>query len=89
VPTFAETGVNGMIVEGFYGVMAPKKTPQAVVERLAAEINKAMRAPDVIKSLAADGAEAAPGSPSQLAAHINAETERWRKVIRTVGIKGQ
>jgi tripartite-type tricarboxylate transporter receptor subunit TctC len=89
VPTFAETGVNGMIVEGFYAVMAPKKTPQAVVERLAAEINKAMRAPEVIKSLAADGAEAAPGSPSELAAHINAETERWRKVIRTVGIKGQ
>jgi tripartite-type tricarboxylate transporter receptor subunit TctC len=89
VPTFAETGVNGMIVEGFYGVVAPQKTPQAIVERLSAEINKAMRTPEVAKGLAAEGAEAAPGSPSELAAHIKTETERWGKVIRTVGIKGQ
>jgi tripartite-type tricarboxylate transporter receptor subunit TctC len=89
VPTFAETGVNGMIVEGFYGVIAPQKTPQAAIERLSAEINKAMRTPEVAKGLAAEGAEAAPGSPSELAAHIRTETERWSNVIRTVGIKGQ
>jgi tripartite-type tricarboxylate transporter receptor subunit TctC len=89
VPTFGEAGVNGMIVQGFYALVAPQKTPQAVIERLAAEINKAMRMPEVIKSLVADGAEPAPGSPAELAAYIKAETERWSKVVRANGLKGQ
>jgi tripartite-type tricarboxylate transporter receptor subunit TctC len=76
-------------VEGFYAVIAPQKAPQSIIERLAAEINKAMRTPEVIKGLAADGAEAAPGTPAELAAHIKTETERWRKVVRTNGLKGQ
>jgi len=89
VPTFEEAGVNGMIVQGFYAIIAPQKTPQAIIERLSAEINKAMRTPEVIKTLAADGAEAAPGTPAELAAFIKAETERWGKVVRTLGLKGQ
>ena len=89
VPTFEEAGVSGMIVQGFYAMIAPQKTPQRIIERLATEINKAMRAPEVIKTLAADGAEAAPGSPAELAAFIKAETERWSKVVNTVGLKGQ
>ena len=48
-----------------------------------------MRTPEVIKSLVADGAEPAPGSPAELAAHIKAETERWSKVVRANGLKGQ
>ncbi len=89
VPTFEEAGLKGMIVEGFYAIMAPQKTPPAIIERLAAEINKAMRTPEVIKSLAADGAEAAPGTPAELATHIKSELDRWGKVIRSVGLKGQ
>lgn len=89
VPTFEEAGLNGMIVQGFYALIAPQKTPQATVERLTAEINKAMRTPEVVKSLVADGAEPAPGSPAELAAHIKAETERWSKVVRANGLKGQ
>jgi tripartite-type tricarboxylate transporter receptor subunit TctC len=89
VPTFGETGLNGMIVQGFYAVVAPRTTPQAIIERLSAEMNKAMRMPEVIKTLVADGAEAAPGTPAELAAHIKTETERWSKVVRTNGLKGQ
>ena len=89
VPTFAEAGLNGMIVQGFYALVAPQKTPQVIIERLGAEINKAMRMPEVIKSLVGDGAEPAPGSPAELAAHIRTETERWSKVVRANGLKGQ
>ena len=88
VPAFGEVGLNGMIVQGFYALIAPQKTPQAIIERLAAEINKAMRMPEVVKSLVADGAEPAPGSPAELAAFIKTETERWRKVVRANDLKG-
>jgi tripartite-type tricarboxylate transporter receptor subunit TctC len=88
VPTFGEAGVNGMIVQGFYAMIAPQKTPQAIIERVAAAIDKAMRMPEVIKSLVTDGAEPAPGSPAELATFIKTETERWRKVVRANGLKG-
>lgn len=89
VPTFEEAGVNGMVVLNMYAMIAPKKTPQAIIDRLAEEINKAMRSPEMIKSLNADGAEAATGSPADLAAHIKGETERWSRVVQAVGIQGK
>jgi tripartite-type tricarboxylate transporter receptor subunit TctC len=89
VPTFEEAGVNGMIVQGFYALIAPQGTPRTIIDRLAGEINKAMRTPQVVKTLVADGAEPAPGSPAELAAFIKSETERWAKVVRAAGLKGQ
>lgn len=88
VPTFEEAGLNGMVVLNMYAMIAPKKTPQAIIDRLVEEINKAMRSPEMIKSLMADGAEAATGSPADLAAHIKAENERWSRVVKAVGIQG-
>jgi tripartite-type tricarboxylate transporter receptor subunit TctC len=87
VPTFDETGVKGMGVVNWYGLIAPQKTPQPIIERLVTEINKAMRSPEMIKSLTADGAEAATGSSADLAAHIKAENERWSRVVQAVGMK--
>ena len=88
VPAFDETGVKGLTVVNWYGLIAPLKTPPAVIDRLVREINKAMRSPEMIKSLIADGAEAATGSPAELATHIKAENERWRRVVQAVGLKG-
>jgi tripartite-type tricarboxylate transporter receptor subunit TctC len=88
VPTFDEASVSGLVVVNWYGIIAPLKTPQAVVSRLAAEINKAIRTPEMSKSLAADGAEAATGSPAELGAHIKSENERWGRVIQAAGLKG-
>ncbi len=87
VPTFDETGVKGLIMVNWYGLIAPLKTPQAITGRLVLEINKAMRSPEMIKSLIADGAEAATGSSAELAMHIKAENERWARVVQAVGLK--
>lgn len=87
VPTFEEAGVQGVVVVNLYGLIAPRRTPQYIIDRLVTEINKAMRSPEMIKSLVADGAEAATGSPAELAAHIRAENERWSKVVKVVGLK--
>ena len=89
VPTFEEAGLKGMVVRGFYGIIAPKRTPQAVIDRLVMEINKAMRTPDVMKRLVADGAEAATGTPTEFAAHIKSDFELWTKVVQATGLKVQ
>jgi tripartite-type tricarboxylate transporter receptor subunit TctC len=88
VPTFEEAGVNGMVVLNMYAMIAPKKTPQPIIDRLVEEINKAMRSPEMIKSLAADGAQAATGSPADLAAHLKAEHDRWSRVVKAIGMQG-
>ena len=87
IPTFDEAGVKGLIMVNWYGLIAPLKTPQAITGRLVIEINKAMRSPEMIKSLIADGAEAATGSSAELATHIKAENERWARVVQAVGLK--
>lgn len=88
VPTFAEAGVKGVVVVNWYGLIAPQKTPPAIIERLVAETNKAMRSPDMAKSLLAEGAEPVTGTSAEFAAHMRAENEQWSRVIKTAGIRG-
>lgn len=88
VPTLTETGVK-VVVVNFYGLVAPKGTPKAVTERVASETIKAVRSPDMMKRLVADGSEGVGSKPAEFARVIKAEHEQWAKVIKTAGIKGQ
>jgi tripartite-type tricarboxylate transporter receptor subunit TctC len=88
VPTFAEAGVKGVVVVNWYGLIAPLKTPPAIITRLAAETNKAMQSPEMMRSLLAEGSEAVTGSPAEFAAHMKAENEQWTRVVKTAGIRG-
>jgi tripartite-type tricarboxylate transporter receptor subunit TctC len=87
VPTLSETGVH-VVVTNWYGLIAPRKTPAAIIERVSAETAKAMQLPDVMKRLVAEGSEAVGSSPQAFAAHIRAEHEKWAKVIKQAGIRG-
>ena len=89
VPTLAESGVDGFAVVNWYGIIAPKDTPGALVERLAREIAAAMHSPEVGKRLRADSTEPIGSSPAEFTAHIRAETERWARVIKQAGIRGE
>ena len=88
VPTHAEAGVKGVVVVNWYGLIAPLKTPPAIINRLAAETNKAMASPEMAKSLLAEGSEAASGSAAEFAAHLKSEKEQWTRVVKVAGIKG-
>jgi tripartite-type tricarboxylate transporter receptor subunit TctC len=87
VPTFAEGGVNGVVVTNWYGIIAPKGTPAALVERLSKQIASAMHSPELGKRLSADSSEAVGSSPVEFAAHIQAEKARWGPIIKQAGIR--
>jgi len=87
VPTIAEAGVPGYEATQWFGVLAPAGTPRPVIDRLHQEIVKVMRAPDMKERLAADGLEVVASAPAEFAAHIKAETEKWAKIIKAMGIK--
>ena len=88
-PTLAEAGVPGVVVVNWYGLVAPKGTPKAAVDRVAAETIRAVRAPELMKRFVADGSEGVGTTPAQFTAHIRAERDQWRRVIKQAGIRGQ
>ena len=88
VPTVAEAGVPGYEVITWYGVFAPAGTPAAVVNRLHAEIAKAMESPVAHARLAEAGADGSvTRSPEEFAAIVRADTARYAKIIKEAGLK--
>jgi tripartite-type tricarboxylate transporter receptor subunit TctC len=87
LPTVTEAGLPGYVVTSYFGVLAPTGTPAAVVARLNAEINKALRTPEVRATLTNEGAEAGGGSPEEFAALIKAEIPRWAAVVKIAGLR--
>jgi tripartite-type tricarboxylate transporter receptor subunit TctC len=86
IPTMAEAGLPGYDTSTWGGVLAPAGTPPAVVEKLNAEINKALSAPDVQKTLGVAGIESVTESPEYFARFIDAEMVKWAKVAKDANI---
>ena len=89
IPTVAESGVPGYEVTTFYGVSAPAKTPRPIIDRLHAEIVKALNLPDIRERLQGLGAEPVGNTPEQYTAFMQNEIAKWAKVIKVAGIKGE
>jgi tripartite-type tricarboxylate transporter receptor subunit TctC len=87
VPTIAESGVSGFEATQWYGVVAPARTPPALVDRIAADIRKALERPDLKQRLEAEGAQPTSLGPAEFGAFIRKEIERWAKVIRAANIQ--
>ena len=86
-PTIAESGYRGFEASVWHAVVAPRGTPPAVVERLSAEVRKALASPDVKERLAGLGAEVSPAGSGELGELVRMERERYGKLIREAGIK--
>lgn len=89
LPTMVEAGMDGFVVIGWFGVVAPAQTPADIVRRLNAEISATMQEADVRERVSTMGMRPLSGPPGDLANLISREIALWGKVIREAGIKLQ
>jgi tripartite-type tricarboxylate transporter receptor subunit TctC len=89
LPTMIETGIRGYESNTWYGVLAPKATPRAIVMKLHDEIVAIIKLPQVRDHLSAEGAEPVGNTPEQFGAFIKSEIDKWGKVIRAAGIRAE
>jgi tripartite-type tricarboxylate transporter receptor subunit TctC len=87
VPTVAEAGVPGYELSGWFGLVAPAKTPQGVVDRLSAEVKKAVADARLKDRLTEQGLDVVGSTPEEMLAVMTADTKKWREVIAATGAK--
>jgi tripartite-type tricarboxylate transporter receptor subunit TctC len=87
VPTTAEVGMPDLLIENWYGMIAPAKTPEAIVAALNRIANEAMADPGVKEKLSDQGLTLAGDTPEHFRGFIDAETRKWAKVIKDAGVE--
>lgn len=89
VPTFAEAGLPGIEADNWNGILTPAGTPKGVIDKLHAEIVKAVRAPEVAEQFVRQGAEVNTSTPAEFSSVIKAEVTKWARVVKASGIEPQ
>ena len=89
IPTVGESGLPGYSVSGWWGVLAPARTPAPIVRRLNQEMARVLAASDMRDRLGNDGIEPGGGPSEEFAAMIRNEIATWSKVIKEAGIKAE
>ncbi len=89
VPTLAEQGFKELVFDEWFGFYLPAKAPAELVDKANADIRTALAAADVINGLATMGLEAKSSSPSELAARLKADTERWAPIVKEIGFTAE
>ncbi|MGZ9067111.1 MAG: tripartite tricarboxylate transporter substrate binding protein [Burkholderiales bacterium] len=87
-PTMIEAGVKNFEATQWHGLLAPRGTPNEIVDRLHRETVRIVQQPDVAKRMASDATEPVGSSRQQFAAFIKSEYDKWRRVVKQAGIKG-
>ena len=87
VPTMDEAGVPGYDAAGWWGVLAPARTPADIVNKLNREIVAMIGSPDVQRWMREQGFEPAAGNPEHFARHLRAEIDKWSKIVKISGAR--
>jgi len=87
VPTIAESGFKGYEATLWYGIIAPKGLPPAILQRMNLEVNKVLALKETPAKLEVDGALPGGGSPADFQATIAREIPKWARVVRKIGIQ--
>jgi len=86
LPTVAESGLQ-YETGGWYGLVAPARTPKAVTGKVQAQLRKALNTPEMKERLTAQGIEGIASTPEALTQHLRAELEKWNAVVSAAGLK--
>jgi tripartite-type tricarboxylate transporter receptor subunit TctC len=89
VPTMIESGLPDFIASSWTGIMAPAGTPKDIIGRLNAEVNAALKSPEMQDRFKKLAAEANPGTPEDFAAFIVREVPKWQAMAKLAGVKGE
>ena len=87
LPTMVEAGFADFVVDGWYGMFAPVKTPKAIVDKLSADINKALKDPDSLEKWKALGFDPIGSTPAEFAKRQKDDLAYWKKMIEYTGVK--
>jgi tripartite-type tricarboxylate transporter receptor subunit TctC len=82
VPTMVEAGVPGYDMDVWYGLFAPRGTPPDVIAKIAADVTRIMRAPDMQERWSGVGVEPAGSTPAEFKAKFVTEIAKWAKVVK-------
>jgi tripartite-type tricarboxylate transporter receptor subunit TctC len=86
LPTVSESGLPGYEVMQWYGLITSARAPVAIVKKLHAGVTDALKAPEVVQRLTADGSEIVATTPEEFGAYIRTDIARWRKLIREANL---
>ena len=87
IPTMAESGYPGFVINPWFGFFAPAGTPAAVVAKINADLNRVLEDRDTIEKFAAQGAEVLSSTPQELAAMLHQDIQTWAQVVRQSGAR--
>ncbi|MDB5822564.1 MAG: transporter substrate-binding protein, partial [Herminiimonas sp.] len=86
IPTMDEAGIKGYEMSQWYGLLAPAGTPPAVIDRLNAEVGKALKHPEIRERFQSEGAEPVTSSPQEFGIFFKSEIGKWTRVVQRAGI---
>ncbi len=89
VPTSAEVGLKEFNATNWFGLAAPKGTPQPIIDKLQAEVKKALAAPELVKRFAEQGAEPGGMATAEFQKFVRSQTQSWGAVIKAAGVQAE
>ena len=87
LPTVAEAGLKDFEVSVWFGIVAPARTPPALIDRINSEVNRILLLPDVQTTFRLQGVETVGGSPQQFGLHLRSQVTKWGDLVRDAGIR--
>jgi tripartite-type tricarboxylate transporter receptor subunit TctC len=87
IPTIAESGYPGFDVSPWFGLLAPARTPAAIVGKINADVNDLLKSKEVADSFAAQGADPYPTRPEAFSTVLKADIEKWGQVVKESGAR--
>jgi tripartite-type tricarboxylate transporter receptor subunit TctC len=87
IPTFEEAGLKGVVLEAWYGAFVPKGTPKEIIDKLNAEMNKALKDPKLVDTFTKGAIDPVGGTPEEIGKLAQADSVKYARLIKELNIQ--